>query len=122
MSINCNDLNCMLNMQGKCHAERCQKKIDYSGLIGVSVNTYWKKKLSELRAKYNQDEKKKIEISELVSIINKSKEKLKSLEDLNYINLLQKFYSTSIENEIKYYSNVIRTCNQLIEERSKKVR
>lgn len=120
MSIDCNDTKCMLNMSGKCHASYCQKNIDYSNQIELNVNAYWRRNLKTLRQKYNPDNKKKLEIEDLNKIIEKSKQKLSKLEDLNYINLLSKFYNTTLENEIKFYSNVIKTCLELIKQKTER--
>jgi hypothetical protein len=104
-------------MSGRCHADRCQKHIDYSNQIEVNVNAYWRRHLRSLREKHNPENKKKLEIEDLNKIIEKSKLKLSKLEEMNYINLLQRFYNTTLEAEIKFYSNVIKTCLELIKQK-----
>jgi hypothetical protein len=112
MPKECNDFDCTLNMQGFCHANSCQKEIDYTDHIEIKVNGFWKNELKKLRSKYNP--KKELSIEELESIIERSKMKLTALEDLNFITLLQRYYRTNIEMEIKHHSYVIKACRDLI--------
>lgn len=112
MSIKCNDFNCMINMSGKCHADECLKTIDYTNHIELKVNSFWQKELNKLRSKY--ESRKELSIEELESIIEKAKIKLKALEDLNFISLLQKYYRTNLELEIEHYTFVIKACRELI--------